>query len=173
MAALVLSCTLFASNLLHAHGPTRQKVAIEQPVAVSAAEAWALVGDFSAIHKWLPPVEKTEILSDNASEPGAVRRLSVGGGTIEEELKSRDDERMKLKYKITKGDTAILPVQNYSSIISVVEKDGNTIVKWSGAFYRGYMNNDPPPELNDQTAIDAVTALYKLGLENLKAVLEK
>lgn len=44
---------------------------------------------------------------------------------------------------------------------------------WDGAFYRGYMNNDPPPELNDEAAKKAVSGLYKASLENVKAKAEK
>ena len=36
-------------------------------------------------------------------------------------------------------------------------------------FYRGHPNNDPPPELNDEAAVKAVTGVYKAGLEALKA----
>ncbi len=43
---------------------------------------------------------------------------------------------------------------------------------WRGAFYRGYPNNDPPPELNDDAAIAAVTGVYKMGLEALKKKVE-
>jgi hypothetical protein len=34
------------------------------------------------------------------------------------------------------------------------------------------MNNEPPPELNDQAAIKAVSGVYKGGLEALKKKLE-
>jgi len=39
-------------------------------------------------------------------------------------------------------------------------------------FCRGYPNNDPPPELNDEAAVTAVTGLYKAGLEGLKELIE-
>lgn len=45
-------------------------------------------------------------------------------------------------------------------------------VEWEGAFYRGYMNNDPPPELSDSAAVKAIAAFQKEGLEALKAQLE-
>ena len=50
--------------------------------------------------------------------------------------------------------------------------EGKSKVQWRGAFYRGFPNNDPPPELNDQAAIDAVTGVYKAGLDALKAEME-
>jgi len=35
-----------------------------------------------------------------------------------------------------------LPVNNYSSTITVKDVGGKTEVEWKGAFYRGFMNND-------------------------------
>jgi len=32
---------------------------------------------------------------------------------------------------------------------------------------RGYPNNDPPPELNDEAALAAVTGVYQAGLDAL------
>ena len=49
---------------------------------------------------------------------------------------------------------------------------GGSIVLWNGGFYRGYPNNNPPPELNDQAAIKAVTGIYQSGLANLKKLAE-
>lgn len=47
------------------------------------------------------------------------------------------------------------------------------MVEWRGAFYLGYPNNDPPPDLNDEAATKAVSAVYRGGLDALKAKLEK
>ena len=67
----------------------------------------------------------------------------------------------------------VLPVTNYSSQISVTAVDGGkSSVEWRGAFYRGDPLNDPPPALNDEAAIAAVSGLYKLGLAALKKKLE-
>ena len=44
---------------------------------------------------------------------------------------------------------------------------GGSLIEWRGAFYRGYPNNDPPPELNDEAAIAAVTGVYQAGLDAL------
>ena len=66
----------------------------------------------------------------------------------------------------------VLPVTNYSSSITVSGEGGKSVVEWRGAFYRGFMNNDPPPELSDEAAIKAVTGVYRGGLEALKAKAE-
>ena len=68
----------------------------------------------------------------------------------------------------------VLPVNNYTSHLTVTaDGEGKSKVQWRGAFYRGFPNNDPPPELSDQAAIDAVTGVYKAGLDALKAEMEK
>lgn len=80
---------------------------------------------------------------------------------------------MSYSYRIDKVDVKVLPVNNYSSTITVLPAEGGkSTVEWRGAFYRGYPNNDPPPELNDDAAIKAVTALYRKGLDNLKKKFE-
>lgn len=164
---------LIFPSLVMAHGPSRQKVTVERAINASVEEVWAIIGDFAGLDKWLPPVEKCEIISGNPTEKGAVRRLTVGGKVLEEMIKSIKPEKFQLKYKITLGDTDVLPVNNYSSTLSVKDSgDGTSLVSWKGAFYRGYPNNDPPPELNDKAAIAAVEGLYNLGLDNLKKIME-
>ena len=49
------------------------------------------------------------------------------------------------------------------------DEGGKTNVTWLAAFYRGYTNNDPPPELSDEAAIKAVKAFQERGIEALKA----
>lgn len=80
---------------------------------------------------------------------------------------------MSYLYKITEVDPKDLPVANYSSTLSVTAAGAGSIVEWSGAFYRSFMNNNPPPEQNDEAALKAVTSVYKEGLANPKGPAEK
>ncbi len=76
---------------------------------------------------------------------------------------------MTYSYRIDEVDVKVLPVTNYSSTIIVLpDGDGKSKVEWRGAFYRGYPNDNPPPELSDDAAIAAVQALYRKGLDYLK-----
>ena len=79
---------------------------------------------------------------------------------------------MLYKYEITDVDVKVLPVKNYSAMISVKGEGDKSKVTWKAAFYRGYMLNDPPPELNEAAAKKAVTGVLKSGLEALKKKLE-
>jgi len=156
-----------------AHGPTRQKVIETIEINAPADKVWAKVGNFGDM-SWLPAVEKTAAKGGN--EVGATRSLTLKGdkkGPIEEELLKYDAAGYSYSYKITNVDVKVLPVSNYSSHITVTPEDGGkSKVEWWGAFYRGFPNNDPPPELNDEAALAAVTAVYKAGLSGLKQAVE-
>ncbi len=158
-----------------AHGPSRQKVTETVTVAAPAAEVWALVADFCSIETWHPGVFACE--GSGGNEPGATRVLTIGeagGPQIHEELLKYDADKMSYKYKITRTVNEILPVTTYSSFLTVKDNgDGSTTVEWRGGFYRGYPNNDPPPELNDEAAVKAVTATYQGGLAALKTLAEQ
>ena len=149
-----------------AHGPSRQKVTEKVELNAPVDKVWAAIGNFQDM-SWHPAVEKTEGTGGNAV--GATRKLTLkGGGVIEEKLVKYADGK-SFSYEITNVDVKVLPVSNYSSTISVSEEGGKSVVEWKGAFYRGYVNNDPPPELSDEAAVKAVTGVYKAGLEALKA----
>lgn len=173
LGLLALSFLPFSSlqPQAQAHGPTRQKVTQEITISAPPAEVWKLVGNFDGWSAWHPAIEKSTATDGN--NVGSVRTLSLkGGGTLIEEVEAYDDGAMTLKYRAKDGGA--LPVTNYSSMIKVTPADGGgSTVLWRGAFYRGFPNNDPPPELNDDAAIAAVTGVYTTGLANLKAVLEK
>ena len=150
-----------------AHGPTRKKV--EETVEINAApdKVWAVIGNFQDM-SWLPPVEKTE--GKGGNEIKATRTLTLkGGATVDEELYKYSAEKMSYSYRITKVDVKTLPVNDYSSTIKVEDAGGGkSKVAWDGAFYRGYMNNDPPPDMDDEASKAAVDKIYKAGLANLK-----
>ncbi|MCJ8141951.1 SRPBCC family protein [Ancylobacter sp. A5.8] len=155
-----------------AHGPTRQKVSEKIEINAAPEKVWAVVSNFQD-GSWIPVVDKTEGTGGNA--PGAKRTLTLkGGATVDEEVAKLDPEKMTLMYRIDKVDVKVLPVTNYSSWLVVSPLDGGkkSEVEWRGAFYRGYPNNDPPPELNDEAAIKAVSGLYKAGLDGLKKKIE-
>ena len=157
---------------LWAHGPTRQKVRESIEINAAQAKVWAVIGNFQDM-SWLPPVTKTEGAKGN--EIGATRTLTLtGGATVEEELYKYEPDMLSYSYRITKVDVKVLPVTNYSSTLTVTPSaDGKgATLEWAGAFYRGFPNNDPPPELSDEAAVKAVKGLYQAGLEALKKKIE-
>lgn len=156
-----------------AHGPSRLKVELGIDIAAPADKVWARIGNFQDM-SWHPAVASSSGSGGNAAEATRVLVLKgEGKPTIEEALRRHDPAGMSYAYKITKVDPAVLPVNNYASTLSVESTgEGKSRVTWKGAFYRGYPNNDPPPEQNDDAAIKAVTGVYQGGLDALKAEFE-
>jgi carbon monoxide dehydrogenase subunit G len=152
-----------------AHGPTRQKVVEQITLDAPPDVVWAKIRNFDALKDWHPAIAESP--ADKGNEEGSVRSLVLkDGGRLTEALESYDDARMKYAYRAKDGGA--LPVTNYTSTISVRAEGGKTVVEWRGAFYRGYPKNDPPPELNDEAAVRAITGVYRLGLDNLKKIVD-
>jgi carbon monoxide dehydrogenase subunit G len=180
MVARIATCICFGLGLVwlgladiaSAHGPVRQKLTEKIEIDAPPAKVWAVIGSFQDL-SWVPGVAKTT--GEGGNTPDAAKRQIVlaNGGTIEESLNKYDAGEMTYSYRIDKVDIKVLPVTNYSSTISVLPADGGkSLVEWKGAFYRGYPNNDPPPDLSDEAAIKAVGAFYKAGLAALKKKVE-
>ena len=170
LALAALAALAFAAAPAFAHGPTRQKVVETVTIDVPAAKVWAIIGDFDALKNWHPAVASSA--ADKGNEEGSVRQVKLkDGGALTESLESWDAAKMKYSYRAKDGGA--LPVTNYTSTISVRDDGGKAVVEWRGAFYRGYPNNDPPPDRNDEAAVRAVTAVYQAGLANLKTIAER
>ena len=167
----ILAAAVFAALPASAHGPSRQKVV--ETIAINAApeKVWAVIGDFQDM-SWHPAVASSEGQGGNAPDAASRKLTLQGGGVLEEMLVKYSAEDRLYGYRIDKPDVKVLPVNNYSSQISVVAEGGGSKVEWRGAFYRGYLNNDPPAELNDEAAVAAVSGVYRAGLEALKKRLE-
>ncbi len=157
------------TSAAEAHGPSRQKTSQEVLLNAAPDEVWAAVGQFGDM-SWHPAVFSTEAPQGNEIKGHRTLTLGAEGGPqLFEELTKYDAAKRSYSYRISKDDIAILPVTNYSSTLTVEDRDGKALVTWSGAFFRGNPNNDPPPELNDEAAVKAVNDLYRAGLDNLAA----
>ncbi|MEO9777827.1 MAG: SRPBCC family protein [Sedimentitalea sp.] len=167
---LIVMIGVMIPAMVLAHGPTRQKITLTTDVAASPAKVWEVIGNFQDM-SWHPAVYETA--GEGGNEIDATRVLTLGeagGPTISEILYKFSDEKMSYSYRIMDVLVEVLPVTNYSSHLTVKPlDDGGSQIEWRGAFYRGYPNNDPPPELNDEAAIAAVTGVYQAGLDALAA----
>ena len=169
-----------AIQVADAHGPSRQKVIETITINAAPDKIWKVMGNFQDM-SWLPGVKSTtgtggnSIDAKNDDNEVAKRTLTLeGGGVIQEGLYKYDAGEHSYSYRIDKVDTKVLPVNDYSSTIKVEpSEDGKgSTVTWKGAFYRGYMNNDPPPDMDDVASKAAVQKIYKAGLANLKKKVE-
>lgn len=153
-----------------AHGPTRQKVVEKISIDAPADAVWAQIKDFDGLAKWHPAVEASP--ADKGNAEGSVRKLKLkGGGALTETLERYNADGKSYSYRAADGGA--LPVTNYTSTITVSADGAKSTVEWRGAFYRGFPNNDPPPDQNDEAAVKAVTGVYQSGLANLKKLAEK
>jgi hypothetical protein len=160
---------LFVASAVFAHGPTRQKVTEKITIDAPADTVWKKVREFNALKDWHPAV--ADSAADKGNAEGSVRTVKLkSGGTLVETLEGYDDAKMKYNYRAKDGGA--LPVTNYTSVLSVVADGGKSVVEWRGAFYRGFPNNNPPPEQNDEAALKAVTDVYRGGLAHLKKMME-
>jgi hypothetical protein len=170
MACAVLAAAIATPTDVWAHGPTRQKFSANIEINAPADKVWATLGNFQDM-SWHPAVAKTAGSGGNA--PGDKRTLTLqSGGTIEEELTKYSAENRSMSYEIKAVDVKVLPVNNYSATLSVKEEGGKSTVEWKSAFYRGFLNNDPPPELSDEAAVAAVKDVFTTGLAALKKKIE-
>ena len=166
------------SAVSYAHGPVRGKMTATVDIEAPAAEVWEVIKNFDDM-SWHPGIKSTDATGGN--EKGATRVLTMaGGGTITEFLKKYDAAKMSYTYKITDmsvvktiqhsgqdEDIPVLAVDNYQGKLTVKKKGNASVVIWVATYYRGYMNNNPPVELNEETADEQVTAVLKAGLTSL------
>ncbi|MCK5727816.1 MAG: SRPBCC family protein [Methylococcales bacterium] len=181
---LIPALLLMFASTANAHGPVRGKMTASVIIDAPAEKVWDVVKDYGDL-SWLPLIKNTK--ADKGNKKGSVRVLTLkDGGTITEELKAYKPDKMSYKYKITDmssvktikhsgqdEEVPVLPVENYAATINVNEKAGKTEVKWVATYYRAYVNNNPPEEMNEEAADKAVTAVLKSGLTNLLQKFDK
>lgn len=152
-----------------AHGPSRQKVTETVLLPASPDEVWAVVGDFGDL-SWFPMVTAVSLPADAPVKSGLRRTVTWANGeeTVEVLTKWQPDQR-SYSFRTVEDNIKALAVTNYSGVLAVHDQDGQALVEWIGAFYRGYPNNDPPPDLDDEAALRTVTEAHRAGLDALAA----
>ncbi len=167
----MIAASVAAPQLASAHGPTRQKVTESVEINAPAAKVWAVVGNFQDM-SWVDDVAKTTGTGGNTSSATRVVTLK-NSGTLTQDLTRYQPDQMRYGYFTDAVDVKVLPVNDYSGTIQVVADGADkSKVTWDAAFYRGFMNNDPPPELSDDAAVKAVTKMIDAALAGLKTKME-
>jgi hypothetical protein len=155
-----------------AHGPSRKKEVSTIEINAPADKVWEVIGNYRDMG-WHPAIAKTEADPGEYKKEVTKRKLTFKSGAVFTDTLTRyEPEQRTIAFLTNDEDLKTLPVEGYSSTFSVADDAGKSKVEWKGAFYRGYMNNDPPPELSDEAAVKAVAAFQKEGLEALKTKLE-
>jgi carbon monoxide dehydrogenase subunit G len=124
------------------------------------AAVWAIVGDFCAISRWHPQVERCILSTDEDDETARVqvRGLVVKGGlgTIVEVETARDEAGMSYSYSFVQGP---LPVLAYNATLSVRPNGAGSTVIWSGTF--------DASGATDAAALADLTSVYDEGLAGI------
>ena len=170
-AGVLAALTCIAAQAWGAEANTltaRQSIRINAPPQA----VWAVVGDFNGSPRWLPLVERSEIVLGTNNRVGAIRLITRRNGTkVTERLLDHDRQGMRMAY--TYVDGAVMAT-DYFPVLSVTDAgDGTSNVEWSSHFRRlAYATDPPPPGQDDQSLMDFYNGIYKAGLESLKRAIE-
>ncbi|HZP89317.1 MAG TPA: SRPBCC family protein [Burkholderiales bacterium] len=171
LALAILGAVMASPSLAQAEAKEQR---VEHSIVIDApADAvWAVAGDFVGLNKWYPPIEASKLVLGRNNEVGAIRLLTRRNGTkVEEKLIDYEPWNRSLTYTYAEGD----PISSdYFATLTVRPlPDGKSLVEWKARFKRlAYWTDNPPPGQDDETPTKALNAGYKLGLENLKRMLE-
>ncbi len=155
-----------------AHGPTPIKVDESVTITADPQKVWAVVGPFGGITKWHPDIKSVEATGGDTL--GGERTLTFqNNATLKESLDEFDSSALKYSYRMLDPNLEALPVSSYSMTLAVrPASGGGSEVEWYGRLYRGDTGNEPPDNLNDDAARQAVGNFLRHGLQALKAKLE-
>ncbi len=160
---------LFNHDLL-AHGPSRQKVSLKIEIKAPASEVWKIVSNFEEF-TWNEEVEKSK---SNGNNVGSERVINFKNGSkVKQKLEKINSDKMMVSWRIIETDNKTLPVNSYAAKIFVKSVDSDTSnITYKSGFYRGFMGNDPPTELNDENSKIKVTKFIEGNLKGLKRIAE-
>ena len=164
MMMTLAACLALVSGPALAHGPVRLKS--EQTVTLDAPvdAVWEVIGHFDDM-SWFPGVAGVEA---TGAEKGATRvRTMEDGQVINEELLKLQPEKYAISTLMLDTNLDVVKATNYASHITLKDEAGKTLLTWKGAFYRGFPQNEPPADLNDDAAVASVEALHQTGIDAL------
>ena len=168
--SIALFVILVFSTHSYGHGPSRQKVSESIEINAPSDKVWKIVSDFNNFN-WNESVEK---ITASSNAVGAERTIFFKSGeSIKQKLEKIDESKMMVNWRIIETDNKVLPVNSYSAKIFVKPKDDKTKVIYKSGFYRGFMGNDPPAELNDESSKKKVKIFIVENLNGLKKIIEK
>ncbi len=125
--------------------------------AASPAQLWELVSDFGGLDEIMDGIDACTMEGEGV---GAVRTLSMGGGSVVESLDVLDHESMTLTYSIME---APLPFEDYSATMVVgAEGDGSSL-SWTGSFL--------PAGVPAEEAEKLAGGIYEGGIAGFKKAL--
>jgi uncharacterized protein YndB with AHSA1/START domain len=86
-------------------------VSRSRSIALPAADVWAVLADFESISTWAANVDHSCLLTDQADDVGAVRRIQSGRVTVRETVMTWQPEQ-ELSYSIAGLPPVVRSVTN-------------------------------------------------------------
>lgn len=157
MRTALVTTTLLLMGGVSAAATTASAVEVTREAVIDAApgRVWQVMGAFCSISEWHPAIARCEELKVDGAPH---RRLTTGdGGVFLEKLRELDNDRMAYSYDIIESP---LPVQGYTSTLSVTDDGGKARVTWRSSF--------EPKGVSGEEAGKIVGGVYDAGLEAIK-----
>jgi mxaD protein len=152
-----------------AHGPTPQKADESIVIQAPVQKVWAVIKQFDGLDKWHPDVKNSA--GDGKNESGSVRTITLKNDEqFSEELDFYSEQDHLYKYRLKKENTAALPISSHTTSFQVKqgENENTSVVSIKSRFYRGDTGNTPSNQLNDESAVKAMTTFFKNELNGLQ-----
>ena len=128
-------------------------------------KVWRKISNIVGLSSWLVDVIKTEYLSINKKDVGAVRLITFADGNKIEEHIVAWKKGEYFTYVATEG----LPLRAYVATISIKSKTKtSTELTW-----QSYLNSQKMSEKQFLEFLVFMGSFYEASLENLKKLLEK
>jgi hypothetical protein len=139
-----------------------------QTVDINAppTKVWGIIGGFDQLSAWHPVVASSP--ADKGNTIGSVRTLTLkadGNPGFTEKLTKYNAAAFTYSYDITPTQK-VLPVIYYHATIKITPTKAGSKVTWRATFKAA-------PGAENQAAIDAITGVFRGGLDNLKTLAEK
>lgn len=167
---LTIFVFIFLSDIALAHGPSRQKVSLTIDINAPVDKVWQIVSNFKEF-KWNENVKDSKTSSNKV---GSERVITFkDGGLVKQKLEKVNSEKKMVSWRVIETDNKVLPVNSYAAKVFVkADGDNKTSVTYKSGFYRGFMGNDPPQELNDENSKRKVQEFIGGNLKGLKKIAE-
>lgn len=165
----IMQCALYVLCLVSLSATAQGLLNSHQSIEIKASiwKVWDATKNFDGLNTWHPMFSDDVIKSGGDNEVGTIRTMTVKDGpSFDEELLSFDALDKKFSYRVI--DPVPLPISDYVSTFQVVEgRRGYTTILWNSAY-----RNNSDGKMKDEEVIGFINNAYRVGLENLKSMLE-
>ncbi|AEE30466.1 Bet v I/Major latex protein [Arabidopsis suecica] len=128
---------------------------VEVEVKSPAEKFWVALGDgINLFPKAFPNDYKTiQVLAGDGNAPGSIRLITYGEGSplvkiSAERIEAVDLENKSMSYSIIGGEM-LEYYKTFKGTITVIPKDGGSLLKWSGEFEKTAHEIDDPHVIKD------------------------